>query len=141
MKLYKTKTDDEIYYYHLKNGEKRWMYRHKYYDSLGKRREKKKSGFKTEKATLKALLKVKADLLEGSIMQVEKSDMTVSQWLDVWYEAYHVNWKDSTQLLHKDIMNRIFKSLLEKYMLIKLYKSTYQRVFINKFQKNMRLAV
>lgn len=135
MKLYKTKTDDEIYYYHLKNGEKRWMYRHKYYDSLGKRREKKKSGFKTEKATLKALLKVKADLLEGSIMQVEKSDMTVSQWLDVWYEAYHVNWKDSTQLLHKDIMNRIIKPLLGKYKQIELDKSTYQRVFINKLQK------
>jgi len=44
-KLYKSKKDKEVYYYFLKNGEKRWMYRHKYYDALGKRKEKKKSGF------------------------------------------------------------------------------------------------
>uniref|UniRef100_UPI00406CAD5C Arm DNA-binding domain-containing protein n=1 Tax=Metasolibacillus sp. FSL K6-0083 TaxID=2921416 RepID=UPI00406CAD5C len=39
------------------------MYRHKFYDATGKRKEKKKSSFKTEKAALKALLKVKAATL------------------------------------------------------------------------------
>lgn len=48
MKLQKTK-ENEVYYYYLKNGDKRFMFRHKYVDNLGKRREKKKSGFKHKK--------------------------------------------------------------------------------------------
>lgn len=51
-KLYKSNKDNEVYYYYLKNGEKRWMYRHKYYDVFGKRKEKKESSFRTEKEAL-----------------------------------------------------------------------------------------
>lgn len=110
----------------------RWMYRHKYYDVLGERQEKKKSSFKTEKAALKALLKVKADILDGNFQQVEKSDLTISQWLDIWYETYHVYWKERTQKIRKQSIKNQIKPLLGKHKLVSLTKSTYQRVFINK---------
>ncbi|MGN8647931.1 tyrosine-type recombinase/integrase [Gracilibacillus sp. HCP3S3_G5_1] len=135
MKLYKSKIDDEIYYYFLKNGEKRFMYRHKYHDALGKRKEKKKSGFKTEKETLKALLEVKSAILNGQVKQVEQDKMTVSQWLDIWYETYHVHWEESTCRQRRDVIKDIMKPLLGNYKLTKLDKTTYQRMYINKLLK------
>ncbi|NQX57543.1 hypothetical protein [Paenibacillus qinlingensis] len=51
------------------------MYRHKYYDNLGKRKEKKEA--------LKGLVEVKAALLNGQVKQVEHSQMTIAQWLDM----------------------------------------------------------
>ncbi|MDM8100974.1 tyrosine-type recombinase/integrase [Oceanobacillus oncorhynchi] len=134
-KLNKSKKDKEIYWYLNKKGEKLWMYRHKYEDTLGNRREKKKSSFKSEDAALKALLKVKSDLLNGNHKQVEKDRMTVAQWMDIWYETYHVNWKEPTQILHKDIKDRVIKPLLGKCVLPELDKSTYIRLFINKLKK------
>lgn len=134
-KLNKSKKDKDLYWYTTKKGEKLWMYRHKYEDTLGNRREKKKSSFKSEDAALKALLKIKADLLDGKHKQVEKDRMTVAQWVDIWYETYHVNWKEPTQILHKDIKDRIIKPLIGKCMLAELDKSTYIRLFINKLKK------
>ncbi|GIO22469.1 site-specific integrase [Oceanobacillus sp. J11TS1] len=134
-KLNKSKKDKEIYWYTNKKGEKLWMYRHKYKDTLGNRKEKKKSKFESEDAALRALLKVKSDLLDGNIKQVEKDQMTVSQWLDIWYETYHVNWKKPTQILHKDIKDRIIKPLLGKCVLKDLDKSTYLRLYINKLSE------
>lgn len=134
-KLNKSKKDKDLYWYTNKKGEKLWMYRHKYKDSLGNRREKKKSSFESEDAALKALLKVKSDLLNGKVKQVEKDRMTVSQWLDIWYETYHVNWKEPTQILHKDIKDRVIKPLIGNCLLSELDKSTYIRLYINKLKK------
>lgn len=131
MKLHKTKIDDEIYYYFLKNGEKRYLYRHKYYDSLGKRKEKKKSGFNTEKEALKELLEVKAALLSGQARHIEYSQMTVSQWLDIWYETKKRTWEISTKKINKNSINHL-KKLIGNYKISSLSRSTYEREFINK---------
>lgn len=130
-KLHKSKVDDEIYYYFLKSGEKRWMYRHKYYDTLGKRREKKKSGFKSEKNALKALLKVKSDLLDGQVRQVENDQMTISQWLDIWCETNEREWESTTKVLRKSVIKNHIKPLIGNYKLAKLDKNTYVRELIN----------
>ncbi|WP_378127496.1 tyrosine-type recombinase/integrase [Cohnella boryungensis] len=131
LKLHKSKIDDEIYYYLLKNGEKRFMYRHKYNDARGKRKEKKKSSFLTDKAALKALIEVKATLLRGQVKQVEHSQMTVSQWLDIWYETYNSSWEITTRLQRKNAIELQMKPLLGKYKLISLDKTTYIREYIN----------
>lgn len=131
MKLYKTKIDDEIYYYYLKNGEKRFMYRHKFVDSLGKRREKKKSSFKTEKEALRSLLEVKASILSGQTRHIEHSQMTVSNWLDIWYETKKRGWKVSTKRINKNAISHL-KRLIGKYKLNSLHSTTYEREFINK---------
>src|SRR5699024_9209646 len=96
MKLYKTR-ENEIFYYHLKNGNKRFMYRYRYYDLLGKRKERKKSGFKSMKEAQRELIKLKASLLEKNLLQTDKYDLNVSQWIDVWYKTYSNNWAISTK--------------------------------------------
>lgn len=130
MKLHKTK-DDEIYFYFLKSGAKRFMYRHKYYDSLGVRREKKKSSFKTEKEALKELLDVKSSILSGQTRHIEHSQMTVLQWLDIWYETKKRGWKVSTKNINLNAISHL-KRLIGKDKLSSLSSNTYERKFINK---------
>lgn len=137
-KLYKSNKDNEVYYYYLKNGEKRWMYRHKYYDVFGKRKEKKESSFRTEKEALKALLEVKASLLNDQSKQVEHSQMTVSQWLDIWYETYNSGWEITSRLQRRNAIEYQMKPLLGKYKLNKLDRTTYVREYINKLSKKYK---
>lgn len=131
MKLHKTK-ENEIYYYYLKNGDKRYMYRHKYVDVLGKRKEKKKSGFKTEKEALRSLLEVKASILSGNSYHIENSQMTVSHLLDAWIETKKRSWKISTLVSSEHIINNHIKPIIGHYKLKKLTASIYEREFINK---------
>jgi len=114
VKLYKTKKDPEIYYYFNKKKEKLWLYRHKYYDALGKRKEKKKSGFKTEKEAMRSLLEIKASLLNGQTKQVERNQMTVSQWLDIWYETYNNSWEVTSKKQRVAAIKAQMKPLLRK---------------------------
>lgn len=130
-KLNKSKKDKDLYWYTTKKGEKLWMYRHKYKDILGNRREKKKSSFESEEAALKALLKVKSDLLNGNFKQVEKDQMTVSQWMDMWYETHKNEWKPSTQTQRERLIRLHIKPLLGNENLATLDKSTYKRKYIN----------
>jgi|SRR5690625_960792 len=139
MKLHNTKVDHDLYYYILKSGEKRWMYRHKYYDRSGKRREKKKSGFKTEKAGLKALLEVKSALLSGHTTQIEHDQMTVSQWLDIWYETNERSWGVKTKKNRRSLIDNHYDPLLGKYKLNELSRNIYIRDYINALY-NMDLA-
>lgn len=108
------------------------MYRHKYYDQLGNRKEKKRSGFKSEKEGLRALLEVKAATLRGDSRQIEHDRITVAQWLDIWYETYSPDWEDSTKLQRRNSIKHQMKPLLGRFKLTELNQTTYRRVFINK---------
>ncbi len=130
MKLYKSTKEPEIFHYFNANKEKLWMFRHKYYDATGKRREKKKSGFKTEKAALKVLLEVKTATLRGETKQIENDRLTVGEWLDTWYEINHRKWKISTSTQREMIIRVDIKPLLGHYKLQQLDKLTYEREFI-----------
>lgn len=138
VKLYKSNKEPEIYHYFNANGEKLWMYRHKYYDVLGKRKEKKKSGFKTEKEALRSLLEVKASLLSGQQKRVEHNQMTVSQWLDIWYETYNNSWEVTSRLQRKNAIEHQMKPLLGRYKLSELDRTTYVRVYINELLKEYK---
>ncbi len=129
MKLHKTK-ENEVYYYFTKSGQKRYMYRHKYYNALGKRKEKKKSGFKTEEDAVRDLLKVKVDLMDGNTTQIEYSQMTVSQLLEIWFETKKRNWKITTIKNHKQGI-RAINNLIGHYKVSTLKASTYERDFLN----------
>lgn len=134
MKLEKSSKDPELYYYYNSKNEKLWMYRHKYNDKSGKRREKKKSSFKTEKAALQALLVVKAATLSGNSKQVEYDQLTVSEWLDIWYDMNKKKWKETTRDLRKTIIRLHLKPAVGRYKLQELDKLTYERNFINKLE-------
>lgn len=136
MKLYKHPKEQEIYHYFNAKGEKLWMFRDKFYDSTGKRKEKKKSGFTTEKAALKALLEVKAATLRGDTKHIENDNMTVSQWLDIWFEANKNKWKPTTIHQRESIIRLRIKPLIGSFKLTKLNKITYQKAFINVLEKD-----
>lgn len=131
LKLYKTKKDPELYYYFNAKKEKMFMYRHRYYDVLGNRKEKSKQGFKNEVEGYRKLLEVKSSILNGDAKQVESEHITVSEWLDIWYETKKVSWAISTQTDRKRYIEKIIKPLIGKYRLAILDSMTYEREFIN----------
>src|SRR5690625_3692277 len=96
MKLYKTNKDG-IYYYFNAKKEKRYMYRHRYTDSTGKRREHSKQGFKSENAAYRSLLNVEVKTVKGNTAPLENANMTVSQWMDIWFDFHKDSWRQSTQ--------------------------------------------
>lgn len=67
------RAEKEIEKYLLKNGDVRYRYRYKYYDTLGKRREKKESSFVTQKDAEKALLKAKIDVANGNLKKKSRT--------------------------------------------------------------------
>ena len=112
------------------------MFRHKYYDDNRNRKEKKKRGFNTEKAALKSLLEVKTALMSGESKQVEYDQITVGQWLDIWYETNKKRWKPTT-CVQRELTIRIhLKPAIGRYKLQQLDKLTYERTFINKLEGN-----
>jgi integrase len=135
MKLTKSKKDNDLYYYFNNKKEKLWCYRHRYYDALGKRKEKSKQGFKTEKDAYRALLEIKANILNGDAKRVEHSNLTISEWLDIWFETHMNDWKVSSKLQRANAIKYQMKPLLGKYKLTELDKTTYKRVYINTLLK------
>ncbi len=131
LKLFKSKKDNDLYYYFNTKKEKLWCYRYRYYDALNKRREKSKQGFKSEKDAFRALLEVKASILNGEVKKVENSNLTISEWLDIWYETHKNDWKISSQIQRENAIKHQMKPLLGKYKLADLDKATYKRVYIN----------
>ncbi|MGE7667378.1 tyrosine-type recombinase/integrase [Ureibacillus composti] len=131
VKTYKHIKEPDIYYYFNTKNEKLWMYRHRYYDHSGKRREKRESGFKTDKEALKALLKVKAISMRGETKQFDYEKMTVGQWLDSWYKMNCNKWKESTSIQREHIIRLHLKPLLGNHKLHKLDKVMYKRDFLN----------
>ena len=138
MELHKTK-EQHIYYYFTAAKEKRYMYRYRYTDETsGKQREKRKSDFKTEKAAMKALLEIKAAMLRGETKLVENDNLTISQWLDTWYEMNAQKWKATTRKQREMAIRLNMKPLLGHIKLQKLDRATYQRLYIRELEKTYK---
>ncbi|RIJ64164.1 site-specific integrase [Rummeliibacillus sp. POC4] len=136
----KSKKEAEVYCYETKTKGALWGFRHKYYNALGERKEKKGSGYSTEKAAIKALLQVKAELLSGGSKKVEYENMTVGQWLDIWYESNKKKWKDGTAIQREWIIRTQLKPFLGRFKLQKLDKMTYEREFIHKVEGHFKFG-
>ena len=136
MKLHKTRKDPELYYYFNKEDVKMWCYRHRYYDETGKRREKKKIGFQTEKQAYRALLELKVLTSKESKKRVTNEEMTVSQWFETWLKTNKSTWRPNTYIQRKNLYDVHIKPLLGHYKLQKLDKLTYKRQYIDTFIKN-----
>ncbi|MEK4374560.1 MULTISPECIES: tyrosine-type recombinase/integrase [Bacillus] len=138
MKSEKSKKDDHLFSYYNAKNEKRWKYRYKYYDALGNRKEASGQGFKNENDAYRELLKVKSSIVNGEVKQVEHSNLTVGEWIDIWFETNKNQWKDPTTYNRNITITKHIKPLLGRYKLRKLDKATYQRVFINKLLKEFK---
>ncbi len=130
------KNEPEVFWYLNAKKEKLWGYRYRYYDSIGKRREKSKQGLASENIAIRGLLEVKTDLVNGNIVRVDNANMTVSEWLDVWYETYHGDWEITSHIQRRDAIENQMKPLLGKYKLSSLTRSEYRRSYINELLKS-----
>ncbi len=139
MNYIKSKKDPELYYSINDKGEKRWMFRHKYYDSFGKRKEKKKRGFLSEKEAYQALLEVKNNTAQGAIKLVEFSNYTIAEWFDIWFETHKPDWKPTSRIQREMAIRLQIKPLLGNYKLQKLDKTTYKQAFINPLLKKYKV--
>jgi integrase len=140
VKLHKSSREPELFYYLNAKGNKVWKYRHRYYDNLGVRKEKSKSGFKDEKTALKALLSVKAATISGHSKMVDYDRITVAEWFDIWFESNKSSWKVSTRVNKEYHIRQYIKPILGQYKLQKLDKSTYRRVFIDVLDKTLKFS-
>lgn len=138
MKIYKSSKEKEVFYYFSAKEEKLWMFRHRYYDASGKRKEKKRTGFQTEKAAIKALLEVKAQTLRGETKLIDNDNMTVAQWLDTWYEMNQNKWKVTTRKQRELAIKHQMKPLLGHFKLQKLDRPTYQKEYINALERKYK---
>ncbi|MFJ9462112.1 tyrosine-type recombinase/integrase [Viridibacillus arvi] len=141
-KLIKTAKDKDLFWYKDSEGKKKFAYRYRYYNTLGERKEKSKQGFDTEKKALQALAKLKAQVLDGNLQQVENEDMTIAAWCDIWLEFKKSDWKPSTLILNKGAVKNHIKPMLGNQKLNQLDKITYKRIFIEPlFKKYKPLSV
>lgn len=135
-----TSKEPEVFWYLNAKGDELWGFRHKYYDALGIRQEKPKQGLASENIAIRELLKVKTDLINGDTKQVDNSNLTVSEWADIWYEQSKGRWAISTRANRSDVIKNQIKPLLGKYKLQKLDRSTYIKEFINVLQEKYAVS-
>ncbi|MFJ7933894.1 Arm DNA-binding domain-containing protein [Sporosarcina sp. NPDC096371] len=74
------------------------------YDQHGTRREKTKQGFESIEKAERALIEIKAAILDGNTSFVENDKLTVQQLNEIYIEASVTNWKPTTKRDHLYIM-------------------------------------
>ncbi|WP_373558163.1 tyrosine-type recombinase/integrase [Bacillus sp. 7884-1] len=66
---------------------------------------------------------------------MENSNLTISEWLDIWFNTHKNDWKITSRLQRKNAIKYQMKPLLGKYKVADLDKTTYKRVYINELLK------
>lgn len=130
-KFNKTRKEN-IYWYYDSDKKKKYAYRYKYYDHIGKRREKSKQGFETDIAAERALTEIKATILNGGEKIALNENITVEQWIDIYFEHNQSKWKISSIDSYKRVIRLYIKPLFGTYKLSKLTRSLYETEFIEK---------
>ncbi|MCT6925267.1 site-specific integrase [Metasolibacillus sp.] len=126
----KTKKDC-IYYYFNSDGEKRYAYRYKFYDHSRVRREKSGSDFLTEKAAERALIAVKADVLDERIVFVQNSETLVSDWIKFYLQIRRKKWEPSTLQHYTETAENHLIPKLGHYRLHKLTNLIIQEELVD----------
>lgn len=138
VKYHKTKKDG-IYWYVDSKGKKKYAYRYRYYDRFNKRREKSRTNFNTEKEAERALIEIKANVLDGNDRYVENDHLTVGQWMEIWMESKKNTWRPGTYIHYQESYNNHIKPLIGHLKLKKLTNLTVQRELIDKLvEKGLR---
>lgn len=101
-----TKTKIDSLYWYKQNGKKKFAYRYKYYDRHGERREKTKQGFDSIEKAERALIEVKAAILDGNVGFVENDNLTVTQLNEIYIEATKTSWKPTSERNHIYVMDQ-----------------------------------
>lgn len=130
-KKHASSKEKEVFWYLNTKGEKLWGFRHRYYDALGERKEVPRQGFATETIAIRELLQVKTDLNNGNVKKVDNSNLTVSEWLDQWFDENEKTWEVTTRLQREEVIRDQMKPLIGKDKLVDLDRPTYRKKYIN----------
>lgn len=126
-----TKKED-IYWYMDADKEKKYAYRYNYYDHNGKRREKSKYKFDTILAAERALIAIKSTILNGGEKIALNDNMTVSQWVEIYFDRKKSKWKGTTPKTYRNIIDSYIHPFIGHHKLSRLTKSIYQSQFIDR---------
>lgn len=129
-KMTKTKKDS-IYKYKDAAGNTKYAYRYKFYDKFQNRQEKSQQGFSTEQDAERALIEVKADILDGNESYVTSANYTLIDWLTIWMDANKTNWRIGTYELYERHIRLHISPLIGKMKLTKITNMVMQRDLIN----------
>lgn len=135
-----TKTKLDSIYWYKQDGKKKFAYRYKYYDKYKIRREKSKQGFNTIEEAERALIEVKAAILDGLEELVLNQNLKLGNWLDYWYEKKHTRWEVTTAASKKSAIDTHLKPILGDYQLTKLTSLTAQQLVDTMVKKNLVLT-
>ena len=64
----------------------------------------RRQGLATKNIAIRGLLKVKTDLVNGNVKKIDNSNLTISEWVDIWYQQAEKGWSISTRALRKRVM-------------------------------------
>lgn len=142
-----TKTKkDSIYSYIDTDKKKKYAYRYKFYDAANKRKEKTKQGFATIQDAEKALIAVKATVLNGNENFVLNENITLNQWFPQWIELKKNSWKPTTlkskeMLCRRHILPELGDLKLNKITKLVVQNRIVDDLVANEFSKNTIKAV
>jgi len=130
-KLNSTKKEN-IYWYYDSNKKKKYAYRYKFYDHTGVRREKTRQNFNSSIEAEKALIALKATVLNGGEKIIFNENMTIAQWVDIYFDRKKSKWKGTSPKTYRNVIEIYIKPYIGRYKLSRLSKSLYQSEFIDK---------
>ncbi|GAB0169189.1 hypothetical protein LSPCS325_26260 [Lysinibacillus sp. CTST325] len=84
------------------------------------------------------MLEVKVSTLRGETKHIENDNLTVGQWLDMWFEMNKGKWKPATIEQREIFIKLYLKPYLGSYKIQKLDKNIYQKVFINALETKLK---
>ncbi|MDM5333396.1 site-specific integrase [Ureibacillus composti] len=129
-KYYKTKKDS-IYWYKDNEGKKKYAYRYKFHDHNGKRIERSSRKFNSIEECERALIEVKAQVLNGNVTQLDKMQTTLSEWFTIWLESKKKKIKVSTYSQYECFFRLYLNPLLGHYKLKQLTKMVVQHDLVD----------
>lgn len=117
----------------IRKRGKTWSYSFDLGKVDGKRKRKEKGGFKTKTEAQKAL-RIALNNYETNGIIVKESNITLSDYLDFWYEnQICISCKYNTLAYYKSVINKHLKPELGSYKLRSLTPTILQQFFNNKY--------
>ena len=129
-KMNKCTKDKELFWYLNSDKNKLFAYRHRYYDSFGRRKEKSARGFTNENVAFRELLRIKSEVAAGNTKLIENENLTIKQWALKWLETNENTWKVTTINQRRKIVEQQIIPLIGNQKLAKLDKETYKSLYI-----------
>ncbi|MGV2927173.1 site-specific integrase [Macrococcus capreoli] len=128
----KSKRYENVYSYKTKKGLM-YMYKLRYYDQFGRRKEKSESGFSDEGTAYRKSLEMLINIDDNAIAKINPTTLTVGQWYDQWIEI-NSHWSNSTKTSRISAGRDYIKPFIGHIKLKDLDLIKYEILFIKQLE-------